>query len=464
MVDYNSFKNTFEGLSGGNVQSVIRKNTQLKSQILQEKHWTNRFNEIEQSPKKMERYREKMREFLLRVLLGSYPEFFAPTNYDSPFNHPERVFEFEDLIKDAMLKPCTTLEECCAKYLWHILCLDTNSLRLMGVPSELFTPSEQIDLFSYVSKNEARIKFTLYDFFKNDTVTINEEETNYNKIFEKSLTLACNNHLKKELMRDEELNSDNFLTSLSNRGAASAQAIAVDVFSTLTQCIQAAIFHLILQSSSVEKSLSQKNTQRIMGERDSYKKELHNAGKEIQKKNREIVKKDAEIKRLSDKLKSKKTTFVDVEKVVKEKTEGIAEENRSLYRQNKKLQTYYSALRSKYERLKSEMGNSVIDIEEDEREEMKEVDVNARYLFLLYDNIGCRQNIKEAFPNAEFTSKVVPLSSHIYDMVVSLTECIDHSNYLAMKKQCKIHGVPFAHSPYSNIDMIKTVIWNVING
>lgn len=193
------------------------------------------------------------------------------------------------------------------------------------------------------------------------------------------------------------------------------------------------------------------------------KKRLSTAEKELVKKDGEIKAREDAISSLAKKLKVKEKECGSFEDEVKKRTENIADENRSLLRQNRKLQAYYANLQSKYNRLKEAADSVGAGIEEESGEEMREVDLNGRYLFLLYDDIGCRQNIKAEFPNAEFTSKASSMSNQKYDMVIALTECIDHSNYNAAKKQCKIHGVPFAHSPYSNLEMIKTVIWNVLN-
>ena len=96
-------------------------------------------------------------------------------------------------------------------------------------------------------------------------------------------------------------------------------------------------------------------------------------------------------------------------------------------------------------------------------ETIVDVDMNARYLFIIGSDIPLQTTLKKEFPNAEFASKTIHLTHTKYDMVIALTSCIDHKYYLAIKKQCKDHDIPFVHCPHSNIEMMRTVIFNFWN-
>ena len=64
-------------------------------------------------------------------------------------------------------------------------------------------------------------------------------------------------------------------------------------------------------------------------------------------------------------------------------------------------------------------------------------------------------------PNAVFQDQNINITSS-YDMVIVLTNHISHSSYYYVKEQCKNKGIPMIHSKYSNIELIKALIWNYI--
>ena len=292
---------------------------------------------------------------------------------------------------------------------------------------------------------------------------MDDEEITFAKLFDEEFEASCNAYLAKSLMNNDDITEENFIRKLPEFGTRDSVFLFHDILSSLLPRLFFDVYVLFMQRADVINASTAETFKEIEEEKDNLKKQVSDLEKQLREKERIIKEKEEDIQSLSKRLIAEENANKNMEKEIEKKTEAIAYENKSLLRQNKKLQSYYSDLSSKYNKLKAEIGDSVADIEEDVREEMKEVDIDARYLFLLYDDIGCRQSIKEEFPNAEFTSKASSLFTQKYDMVIVLTECIDHSNYFAMKKQCKINNIPFAHCPYSNLDMIKTVIWNVLN-
>lgn len=431
--------------------------------------WMRRFDElVTNSPKRMNRYKEKISQITLRAIEDRYPLFLlgiSPEFRESFLKTCDKVVKnpSEGILKGARIltMPCETLKDFCAKYLHMQLIGADVFLENFNIHIHRFIPTYYAAKHLQIPESEHEL---LFSFFQNTPINFENKSITYEELYDKEFEAACFDYLTQELIIDDDLSEENFIRKLPECGTAEATLLYRDILASLLPRLFFDIYQLFSRRADIIKASSAKSIQKMQDEKKSLKKRVAAQEKELSKKDNEIKRKEEVISSLTKKLKAKEKERGSFEEEIKKRTENIADENKSLLRQNRKIQAYYADLQSKYNRLKEAADSAGAEIEEDSEEEMREVDLNARYLFLLYDDIGCRQNIKAEFPNAEFTSKASSLYNQKYDMVIALTECIDHSNYLAAKKQCKINNIPFAHSPYSNLEMIKTVIWNVLNG
>ena len=428
------------------ISKIANRVINKKYEVMDSKHWTARYKKIAENEKRFQRYIDRMADFAFQVFLGSVPEFCLGLSFDNCKSTGDWVV--------------SDYKGFCAKYLFMHITGFTDAINALNIPTDLFTSPHQLPFVTI--KNEDK-RHELFDFFMKCPVQFGEKQIYYRDLFDKEFRVVCQHNLKRQLMLDENLVEDNFLRTVPKEPELSEpeQAVVQAVTCELLNRLLFDILRLFSQKSAINKAVAHKTTQRIKDERDALQKKLNSVEKQVAEREKELRKKEEQIKSLSAKISSKNS--LNIEQIVSEKTEDIAYENKSLLRQNRKLQVYYNDLLRKYEKLKENMPESEVEDEEDVAEEMKEVDMNARYLFVCYDDVNCKKIIKEAFENAEFTDKVQNFSKTQYDMVVTLTDCIDHATYLQIKKQCKTHSIKFAHCPHSNIEMIKTVIWNVLN-
>ena len=428
--------------------------------------WRNNYENIIKSEKRMKRYKEKLSNLLYTLVCQSFPIFVAGFDLDcvdqlikrSDWSEEEAKFAkaYQTAAAGALCE-APNFERFCAKYL---LCLFVGNVQLMSfcdIPVDTYSHAHVHEHF-FVDKDG----LILVDYLNNKRVTSDEGEISFHEVFEHEFNAVCKSYLQREIMRDGSINEDNFMRTVPRIDDPKAQIVLHEFMTGLIPRLQYNIFQVVSEESNLDFELAKKTSQRIKSERDDYRKKLKTTERQLQKKEEDIKERDMRISLLSSKLISAEKAD-NVDKLIKERTEDIAYENKSLSRQNRKLQSAYSDITAKYQRLKARVAKSgSVEVEEDE-EEIREVDLNARYLFVIGTEVTYRNAIKETFPNAEFVSKAVNLVGTKYDMVITLTSCVDHHYYLAIKKQCKDHSIPFAHCPYSNLDMIKTVIWNVLN-
>ena len=160
-------------------------------------------------------------------------------------------------------------------------------------------------------------------------------------------------------------------------------------------------------------------------------------------------------------------TIESLKNEVHEKTlnqEELAEQfkvqNVILKNQNSKICNKYNSLFDKYTKLKEQM--KIEDRTIETFVELKELDFDGKYLFVVLDDVTFKDKIKENFKNALFSENNIELND-TYDMVIIMTEHISHSTYYSIKAQCKNKKIPYIHCGFSNIDLIKELMWNEIN-
>lgn len=176
------------------------------------------------------------------------------------------------------------------------------------------------------------------------------------------------------------------------------------------------------------------------------KKEVEILETKVEKLKQEILLKE-------DKIKSLRKKIEDNEK--NEKTENLIEQNISLQRKIEKADRRYNDLLEKYNRLKEQNTQAH---NEEVIEEQQEVDLNKRYCFVAYGDITFLNDILSVFPNSFFLTKNSDINNISADLVICLTEHIDHSTYYDVKKRCSNRNIPFIHCKHSNVELIKNSI------
>lgn len=402
---------------------------------------SGRFNEIKKNEKKMREYVNRLSDLVFKGICKTFPDY---AKRKTDLSHEWLwLTDFSDLAS------------LCAKNLYINLCDYTKRTN----PKNPYRASVKFHFFISLQLDEDS-KNKLRQFLDGEPIPYGETKVTYREIFDHEFAVCCESFLKRQLEQNENMDVNNFLFFVSIRRIDEKQINFIER-EIINDLIPRLLFDIsLLFSSSLQKAMENEELNKARKERDELRKELKKKEKELAEKDRVSKEKDEKISLLASKLSKKEK---EKERDNSEEVENLSYENKSLLRQNQKLQNYYSDLLSKYEKLKEKMQEEGKDVEEEKVEEMRKVDLNARYLFFMGDDIKCRAQIKEMFPNAEFTSKSSNFSLTAYDMVVIMSGCVDHKHYWRIKEQCKIHGIPFAHSPHSNLEMIKTMIWNVLN-
>ena len=100
---------------------------------------------------------------------------------------------------------------------------------------------------------------------------------------------------------------------------------------------------------------------------------------------------------------------------------------------------------------------------DNKKENIKNIDYNATYLFIVDDELNFYNKIKEKFPNSITKNKNINIENFNIDAVIAITSNIDHATYYGIKKQSKAKNITFIHCLYKNIDIIEGMIFNEIN-
>ena len=216
------------------------------------------------------------------------------------------------------------------------------------------------------------------------------------------------------------------------------------------------IERLILEASK-EDYFQKSNNKEVLELRKYIEEEDQNIGilnNTIKEQEKLITEKENVIKNLNKKIEILETREKDIKK-------ELIEENEILTRQNLKLKDKYNELLSKYKTLKTNSNENSLATEtnNDSETELKDLDLNGRYVFVLKDATAFLQNIKDTFPNATFIESNTNLNPNAIDMVIVISSHIDHTTYYAIKNQCKTKDIPFIHCEHSNIELIKNMMW-----
>lgn len=146
-----------------------------------------------------------------------------------------------------------------------------------------------------------------------------------------------------------------------------------------------------------------------------------------------------------------------------------ASEVDELRAQNDTLAAKYDNLLVKYNQLKDSVRGSnadetSVEFSDDESEQEavplveSSFDTNLPLLFVSDKRPVFEQNIKQMFPNAEFTLCNGFIDVSRFAAVVMVTTYISHSYYKKLKDLCKRRNVPYIHSSSTNAEIIKGLL------
>lgn len=269
------------------------------------------------------------------------------------------------------------------------------------------------------------------------------------KFVEAELRNACKLYIAKTTIKDETVKPDSYHKTLPL-----TDTDAIDMLTNIYNWVAIDIERFIQKDMGEEyfDNIEEKKTNDLKEQNHNNQKELAKANKTIRKQDTLIKEKDRIIKQLTEKIEN-------LNQEEKDDKKELIEENEILARQNTKLKEKYNELLSKYKDLKSQT-IEISDTNEVESEtEIKELDMNGRYVFVLKDSFAFLENVKDTFPNATFIETNSNLNPNAIDMVIIISSHIDHTTYYAIKNQCKTKGIQYIHCEHSNIELIKNMMW-----
>lgn len=190
--------------------------------------------------------------------------------------------------------------------------------------------------------------------------------------------------------------------------------------------------------------------------KESFMNENQNLLSSIQEKDNTINEQKNIISNLNNKL-------TEMDNVCNQKLKENKDYNFVLQRKNVKLEKKYKELYETYFNLKNTQSSPLKNNDLPITELVKEVNLDANYVFVMIDDISLRSKIKEVFKNAVFVSNNINLNEKNIDLVIFMTSILDHTTYYGIKNQCKNNKIPFIHCEYFNINLIKELIWNELN-
>lgn len=296
-----------------------------------------------------------------------------------------------------------------------------------------------IDFDLGIDRRNLLEKFLTYPYLKKGM-----KGFSLNYFIDEEIKNACADFIRKKSLSNKNLDKSNYFLTLPD-----SDIDAIYIFEDVINRVNVDVSRFIrseITSWYNEASRDEvlKGLHEELDEEKDYTCELE---EELKKKNKECL-------ILKEKLGK-------IEIIEEEKRRIINDDYWSLEKQHLKLKEKYNNLLSKYSTLKD---TAKIDSQNEQAElQFIDVDVNKRYLFIAYDDITFKDNILNVFKNSFFSDKNFNIDSNSVDIVIVLTTHIDHSTYYSVKEQCKTKNIPFLHSSFNNVDLIKELIWNYIN-
>lgn len=257
------------------------------------------------------------------------------------------------------------------------------------------------------------------------------------KIVENELKEVCKEFIRERTVELDDINIDNYFLTLPNSFRDSVyifdnviKYVKIDIGNFIASKIGDG--YLDLLNSSIVKNLD---------------KQIECLKDKVEALEQEIAIKEDKIRILGLEVDNSKKD---------EKVKQLIDQNISLQRKIEKSDRIYNDLLEKYNRLKEQ--NIQVENEEEVFVEQREIDLKKRYCFVAYGDITFLNDILSVFPNSFFLTKNSDINNISADLVICLTEHIDHSTYYDVKKRCSNRNIPFIHCKHSNVELIKNSI------
>lgn len=367
--------------------------------------------------KRFDRYIEKTKKYILEEYLKIvYPSFFDTTNHSTP------IVNLTDFIVKLF-----------QVYYFHEVDEKTEKQTLFSAIHKYAMPN--LDIYT---NDEILEKYLMNPYWSK------KGGLSLETIINDEIRKVCKEFIKHKILEKDNIDLSNYFLTLP-----STTKDAIFIFDSVLNYVKVDIENFI--KSNTTSDFLKLTRDEILKTLDD---ENNNLNDTVKKLNDELSLKENNIKNLNSLISEKDTKKDDYEEL-------LLEHISTLERQNIKIKEKYNKLLEKYENLKEK----TIDTIEDEETfvTFKELDFNEKFLFVASEDISFQQNILNIFPNASFCNSNININSANVYMVIVLTSHIDHSTYYGIKEQCKNKSIPLIHCKFSNIELIKELIWNYIN-
>lgn len=367
--------------------------------------------------KRFERYVKKVKDYLLEDYIKiTYPMFF----YGNTYHDGIPMGDITDFI---------------------VYCLQ--SFYLYDLDTELPEITDLIrTIHSFEIQNKDKdLNEELLEDYLDNPYKKTKRYPSLEEVIDKEIIKACKDYIRMKTLEMEDVTESNYFKTLP-----STISDAVYIFDMVINYVRVDIDNLC--ASKVRKRSCEKFVDKEIDKIIDEKELLANRIKELEK---EASYNENVMKSLREKLKEKDQS--------KKSEIKIDEESIQIKRQYGKLEEKYNRLLEKYVTLKNRELNEE-DEEDDEKDIDKDIKLDGRYLFVAYDDITFKNNIINVFGNGKWYESNADINAATVDLVVVLTDHIDHATYYEVKNQCKSKGVPFLHCKYTNVELIKDLIRN----
>lgn len=308
--------------------------------------------------------------------------------------------------------------------------------------------SSIVNLFSKEISKDIQFTFVMLPYNPIPGAPV-EAKTTFIDLVLCELGNACKEYIKQRAVMDSSIGDDNYFTLIPK-----TREDCVDIFFSIMNGIHIALYGMFntIDAEAQFQFMTDEVKENLRSQYYDNKKKEESLLDTIKQKENEILELKSEISSLNNKIENQS-------KSIDEEHKSIREHNAALQRKIAKLERQLLATSSGKDNNESDLilNEGIID------DDIMDIDYNKKYVFVGNDNKGFQEQIIKQFPNAVFVDSNINLFAASIDMVVALTNHMSHSIYYDVKEQCKNKGIPFIHCKYSNIELIKELIWNYMN-
>ncbi len=417
--------------------AAIPKNNIVYSRSAFERVVDSSFTNIDTKSKQFHRYKLKIKESVVDLISKAVS------------NKKQSELTFENIILFYIANNLfgateeNPFSETTSKSLMHTLTLPDYMFNFTPVGKDFY--QNVIDYCSYFIENG----YPQLSKTKNNDNLDNTQENNFETIFSEVLK----RFLTYKLSTDADLNTENYIRRTLPLTPEDTFRIIIDLADNTLQ------FVLFLYLKDYTEGMME---DKYSVEKNKYETEISELKEIIKKDNirneERINNLKSQVGILELEIKREKASHIESEEAFKE----LLAANRKLKKKENKISKSYNNLVQKYNLLAEQFQT-----QKEEAVSLSEnisLDMNGRYVFFADESkTTFASNILKEFPNAKITKTPDAVSSDAVDMVIIMTELIDHPSYYSLKEICKTKGIPFIHCSFQNINIIKQTMESYIN-